>query len=155
MKLKNRIDQALNSSFGDMQIDLESFVDQIFGEKKSACGTSTKPSCHWTPRTDVSESDTKYTIEMELPGFEATAVNVEIKEGVLQVSGERKKPEAVEGTKVVRRERVNGAFSRRFEFATQVDAEKIEASFKLGILTLHVPKSEEELARKIEIKVAE
>lgn len=155
MKLKNRIDQALNSSFGDMQIDLESFVDQIFGDKKPSCNKPSTSACHWLPRTDVSESDTRYTIEMELPGFAADAVNVEIKEGLLEVSGERAKPEVVEGVRAVRRERATGNFSRRFEFSTQVDAEQIEASFSHGVLTLVVPKSEKELPRKIEINVAE
>ena len=155
MKLKNRLDQALNSSFGDMQIDLESFVDQIFGEKKHSCGSSNKSACRWLPRTDVTESETGYTIEIELAGFSADAVNVEIKEGTLEVSGERPKPDEVEGVKVVRRERVSGKFNRRFEFSSQVDADKIEAKFNLGILTLVVPKSEKELARKIEIKVSE
>lgn len=153
MKLKNRIDQALNSSFGDMQIDLETFVDHIFGDKRSSCATS-KSTCHWTPRTDVIESETGYTLEMELPGFSADQVSVEIKEGVLEVSGERAKVETEEGSKLVRRERALGKFSRRFEFSTQVDSDKVEAEFKLGLLTLMVPKSEKELPRKIEIKIS-
>ncbi len=142
-----------------MQIDLETFVDHIFGDKRSNGGTSScgtpRSACQWTPHTDVTELETGYTIEMELPGFAADQVNVEIKEGVLEVSGEREKTVVEEGAKLVRRERAVGKFSRRFEFSTQVDSEKVAADFKLGLLTLFVPKVEKELPRKIEIKVSE
>lgn len=154
MRTKNRIDHALNQSFGNMQLDLETFVDHLFGKPRAQC----KSSCGehaWTPRTDVVELETGYSIELELPGFTADQVNVEIKEGVLEISGERAKRDVEEGAKLVRRERTFGKFSRRFEFSTQVESDKIEAEFKLGVLTLFVPKSEKELPRKIEIKVAE
>lgn len=153
MKVKNRIDHALNTSFGDMQLDLESFVDQLFGSKKASCHRD--PTNHWIPRTDVTETELGYTIEMELPGFAADAVNVEFKEGVLEISGERSAKEVEEGSNAVRRERVTGPFRRRFEFSVQVEADKIEAEFRLGLLRLSVPKLEKELPRKIEIKVSE
>lgn len=154
MKTKNRIDNALNQSFGNMQLDLETFVDHLFGKKHSQCGSS-RGDCCWTPRTDIVETESNYLIEMELPGFAADRVNVEIKEGILEVSGEREKQDLEEGEKLVRRERALGKFARRFEFSTQVDAEKIGAEFKLGLLRLVVPKSEKELPRKIEIKVGD
>lgn len=154
MKTKNRIDHAWNQSFGNMQLDLENFVDHLFGKQRSQCKTN-REECGWTPRTNVVETETGYSIELELPGFAADQVNVEIKEGVLEVSGEREKSTLDEGSTLVRRERPVGKFSRRFEFSTQVDSDKVEAEFKLGLLKLVVPKSEKELPRKIEIKVGE
>jgi len=159
MKIKNRIDQAFNNSFGDLQMDLENIVQHLFGDRPSSHPTATtdcKPTGRsWVPRSDVSESDAGYTVELELPGLNADDVSVEIKEGVLEVSGESKRPELAEGEKPLRQERTVGQFRRSFEFSTTVDADKISATFTNGILKLDVPKSEKERARKININVAE
>ena len=151
MKIKNRIDQALNNSFGEFQTDLENMVQHLFGDRVAPVS---KTSTNWVPRSDVSESEVGYGVELELPGLTADDISVEIKEGVLEISGESKQSELAEGETSLRRERAFGKFRRSFEFPVTVDAVKISAEFKNGVLKLQVPKSEKELPRKIAINVA-
>ena len=154
MKIKNRIDQALNNSFGDLPADLETIVQHLFGGTATSTTQFKTERCSWVPRANVLESDAGYNVQLELPGLSAEDFSVEIKEGVLEISGESKQAELAEGEKSLRRERTAGKFRRSFEFSTTVDADKISADFKHGVLTLNVPKSEKELPRKIEINVA-
>ena len=151
MKTKNRINQALNNSFGELQTDLEHMVQRLFGDQVAS---RPKSPTGWVPRSDVSESEAGYEVELELPGLTTDDISVEIKEDVLEVSGESKRADLVEGEKSLRRERAFGKFRRTFEFPVSVDADKISAEFKNGILNLRIPKSEKVLPRKIEINVA-
>ena len=151
MKTKNRFNQVFNNSFGELQTDLENMVQQLFGDRVvSRPNTAT----NWVPRSDVSESEAGYEVELELPGLTADDINIEIKEGILEVAGESKRADLAEGEKALRRERAFGAFRRKFEFPVTVDADKISAEFNNGILKLRIPKSEKVLPREIEINVA-
>lgn len=154
MKVKNRIENSLHKPFGFLSSDIEQFVENLFGSQCSG-KTCARPEGAWAPRANVWESGTSYTIELELPGLNADDINVEIKEGRLEVSGEYKNAELEEGVKLVRNERQRGKFFRSFEFPVQVDADKVAAEFKDGVLNLVVPKSEKELPRKISINVHE
>ncbi len=146
MKLnqKNRV----TTPFGDFQIDVENLVDQFFGD-----GTKCSSSKGWTPRISVSESDIEYEMLVELPGVDPGDVNLEMQEGRLEISGEKKINELVEGVKSVRDERQSGEFKRAFEFSKLVEPDQIQAEFKNGLLKVVLPKSEKILPRKIDIKV--
>ena len=108
------------------------------------------PAGNWHPRADVVERDNHYQISVELPGIERDIVKVSVEGGVLTVSGENESEHKDEG--YYRLERRYGAFSRSFELPDGVDGEKIEASYKNGVLELSVPKAPEVMPRKIEIK---
>jgi len=146
MKLnqKNRV----TTPFGDFQIDVENLVDQFFRDG-SKCSSE---KC-WTPQISVSESDTGYEMTVELPGVDPADVNLEMQDGRLEISGEKKVAELGEGVKSVRDERQRGEFKRVFEFSKLVDSDQIRAEFKNGLLRIELPKSEKVLPRKIEIKV--
>ncbi|OQB42320.1 MAG: Spore protein SP21 [Candidatus Latescibacteria bacterium ADurb.Bin168] len=106
----------------------------------------------WYPRADVVETDNAWEISVELPGIEKDAVKVSVENGVLSISGETKAEHKDEGRGVYRLERRYGSFSRTFELPDGVDAEKIEAVFRNGLLKLTVPKTAEVLPKTIEIK---
>ena len=139
----------VKTPFGDFQIDVDNLVDHFFGDavKKGPTG--------WTPRTSVIESETEYRMTIELAGVNPDHVDVEMKEGRLVVSGEKKLAELPEGFEKVRDERVEGSFRRVFEFSTLIDPDRIDAQFKNGELTLVLPKSEKVLPRKIKVNVSE
>lgn len=106
----------------------------------------------WYPRADVVENDNAWEITVELPGVDKDEVKVTIEKGNLAISGETKAEHKDEGRGVYRLERRYGAFSRAFELPDGVDAGKIEATFKNGLLKLSVPKAAEVLPKSIEIK---
>ena len=145
----NQTRNRFATPFGDLQVDVENLFEQVFGDRE------TKPQGSWTPRTNISESDTSYYVNVELAGVEPANVNVEMHDGVLEVSGQREKMELPEGVRALKVEQRTGEFRRKFEFSTLVDADRIEASYENGVLSIELPKSEKVLPRKINIKVAE
>ncbi|WP_417815817.1 Hsp20/alpha crystallin family protein [Thalassospira alkalitolerans] len=92
-----------------------------------------------SPRIDVHETDDQIELSAELPGVEQDDVDVSVLEGVLTITGEKKLTrESNDGARVV--ERSYGSFKRSFRLSDNVDADKIAASFKNGVLTLTLPK---------------
>jgi len=104
------------------------------------------------PAMDVHEDDTRYTVTVELPGTRKEDVQVELSEGMLTIRGEKKSER--EETKERRRyvERSYGSFSRSFTLPGDANAERLDASFKDGILTITIPKTEESKPKRVAIK---
>ena len=95
-------------------------------------------------KTDIKEKKDKYVIEMDLPGYEKENINLDLKDGYLQVTAEVKKEENnEEHEKFVHKERFYGHCSRSFYVGEQIKEEDIHAEFKNGILKIDVPKKEE------------
>ena len=97
----------------------------------------------WAPAMDILESNEAYIIRAELPGVKKEEINVELKDGTLTLSGERKAEELTEGVGYRSVERVNGKFARSVILPKTVNHDAIRASYKDGILEIHVPKVEE------------
>lgn len=135
---------------GDFQVDIENLFDHFFGNQQTASASPLK----LVPPANVTESETGYRLVMELPGVSADDVSIEMKENRLVVSGKKIVPESGEGERIAKSERRGGEFSRKFEFASQVDADAISAEFKDGLLSIELPKSEKVLPRKIQIKTS-
>ncbi|MGD0231978.1 MAG: Hsp20/alpha crystallin family protein [Syntrophorhabdales bacterium] len=108
------------------------------------------PLSSFTPSVDVIEEDADVRIEVEAPGMGPEDLSVTVGQDSVIIRGE-KKQEEVEGKGVHRRERSYGAFHRVIPLPVDVDREKVGATFKNGVLTILLPKSQE-AARKVEIK---
>jgi HSP20 family protein len=89
-------------------------------------------------------------LRFDLPGIDPDSIDVTVERGVLSVSAKRDE-EYAEGEKPFIRERVMGSFTRRIRLADTVDADRIEAAFDAGVLTVTVPVAEAAKARKVEI----
>lgn len=103
---------------------------------------------------DVEEDDEGLTFKADLPGMDPKDVSVEAKDGVLTIQGERTAEKEEENKIYHRYERTYGSFCRSFNLPKNVDAEKIEAKYKDGVLTVRVPKVEEAKPRKIEVEAS-
>lgn len=105
----------------------------------------------WTPALDLYENADGFTVTVELPGLKKEDVNLSVHENVLTVAGERKHQfEGKEG-QTFRSERAYGAFQRSVTLPAQVDATKVAASYKDGVLTVTLPKAEEAKPRQITV----
>jgi HSP20 family protein len=93
------------------------------------------------------------TIQAELPGLKKEDVKINVREGVLTLSGEKKFSDEKRKDNYYRIERSYGAFARSFTLPNTVDAEKIQASMKDGVLRLMIPKKPEAKEREISIQV--
>jgi len=109
-----------------------------------------------TPAVDVVESDKAYEITAELPGMDEKNIEVKVANDVLTIKGERQEEKEEKKKDYYLRERSFGSFERSFGLPEGVDADKIEASFKKGVLTLTLPKKLEaqKSAKKIDVKSA-
>jgi HSP20 family protein len=106
------------------------------------------------PLWNVSEDERSFRVEAELPGFARENLEIQVTGNELRLSGTRESNSAEEKTQVVHRERFTGHFSRTLRIGVPVDADKVEAVFKDGILTVTLPKSEAALPRKIRVQEA-
>ena len=108
----------------------------------------------WRPVSDASEDVTGVTLRVELPGVDKDGIDVKIENGVLTIAGEKKAEAREEGTEWHRVEAWYGAFRRSFALPDYLDPEKVEASFRNGVLTLHVARRQEALPRKVDVTIA-
>jgi len=93
-------------------------------------------------------------VKAELPGIEAKDVAVTIDNNVLTLKGERRMEKEVKKENYHRMERAFGSFARSFALPTYVDAEKVRAEFKNGLLTINVPKRETAKTKAVEVTAA-
>ena len=103
----------------------------------------------WAPVVDVAQSDDAVTVRAEVPGLTAEDVELSVHDGTLTISGEKKdSSEQPEGSCSYVESRY-GRFQRVLALPTDIDAEKIEATCKDGVLTVRLPKAERARTRKI------
>ena len=103
-------------------------------------------------KCDIYESEGKYHIEMDIPGFRKDEIKIECNKGNIVITAEKSDEQKDEDKKYLRRERVYGKYQRSFYLGDIVEDE-IEASFDNGILHIVVPKLEEKENKKyIEVK---
>lgn len=105
----------------------------------------------WWPAVDLAETDDDFVVTAELPGLTKKDVEVSVENDVLILSGERKVETEEHKGRWHRVERGYGEFHRSFRLPSRVDAAKVDARFKDGLLTVTVPKIEGAKPRKIEI----
>jgi len=106
----------------------------------------------FAPQTNVAETDKTYEITLDLPGMKPEDFTVEVKDGALWISGERKEQKREEGKTYHCVECQYGQFRRVIPLGESVDADKIEAAYKDGVLRLSVPKAESARPKRIEVK---
>jgi HSP20 family protein len=106
----------------------------------------------FVPAFDISESDTEYSVVAELPGIDEKDLDVTLADGILTIKGEKKQETEEKGETYHRIERRYGSFQRSFRIPDGVQGDKIDATYKDGILKLMIPKSENSEVKKIEIK---
>lgn len=107
----------------------------------------------WYPPVDILESKDSYLIRAELPGMKKEDFNLELKDGTLTLSGERKFEEPTNGVEYHRVERLAGKLSRSFFLPQTVKHDGIKANYRDGILEVYVPKADEAKATQIAVSV--
>ena len=106
---------------------------------------------NWKPAVDIYEDDNAIVIKAELPGVDKKDIEVEVKDRVLTLKGERNYEDEVKEDNYYRKERAYGKFSRAFTLPAGMEPERIDADFKDGVLKITVPKPEEKKSKKISV----
>jgi len=131
--------------FNDLPGTLKFFED-AFGTEPARAN---RP---WTPAVDVLETEHDVVLKADLPGLEMKDIALSIENGTLTMKGERTFNNEEKGKGFHRLERSYGSFVRYFSLPETIDAEKVQAEYTHGVLTVTLPKKE--LAKPRSIKVA-
>jgi HSP20 family protein len=126
---------------------LSQAFSQAFGDEESKLGA-------WAPAVDIFETDENLVVKAEIPGVNPKDVEVRVEDNTLYLKGQRKFENEVKDENYHRIERSYGSFTRTFALPSSIDADKVAAEYKDGLLTLTLPKREEAKPKTIKIQVA-
>ncbi len=104
------------------------------------------------PTLDVSETDNEVDVKMDLPGMKAEDIDIQVHNNVLTIRGDRAEQTEEKARKFLRIERRSGSFARSVALPSVVDENKVDATYKDGVLTISMPKTKEAQAKKIPVK---
>lgn len=102
----------------------------------------------FTPQVDISETEKAFELSFAIPGIKKNEINIDLNEGQLIVSGERKFEEKKEEKNFHSVETRYGSFSRSFHLPDNIDANKVEAKYEDGLLNITIPKDEKKIQKK-------
>ena len=106
----------------------------------------------WAPSVDVSETGKEVIVRAELAGIDPKDIDVSVHGDVLTLRGERKQEKEEKGENLHRVERSYGSFSRSIQLPAEVDAGKVNATYRNGVLKINLPKTRAAAVKKIEVK---
>jgi HSP20 family protein len=107
----------------------------------------------WAPAVDIYETPNELVVKADLPDVNEKDIDVRVENNLLTIRGERKFEKSVAEENFLRVERTYGAFSRSFSLPNTVNAETIGAEYKIGVLTVTLPKREESKPRQVKVTV--
>jgi len=134
--LQDRINRIFNESFGRSR-DLDEEVSLY----------------DWSPPVDIYETGDGIVLKVELPGVNKEDVSVEVKDNVLNLKGERLLDPEIKNENYYRKERSFGKFNRSFSLQETIKPDLIKASFKNGVLTVEIPRPEEEKPKQVTVDI--
>ena len=130
-----------------LQGDMNRLFDGFF-QNRTGSGAGHR---RWIPAMDLAETEDHLVLRADLPGVSEDDVDIEIKDGVLTVTGERKAEHEEKSEGFYRVERAFGSFSRSLSLPQGIDASAVSASFDRGVLEVRIPKPAERKATRVEI----
>jgi HSP20 family protein len=139
------------SELWNMQREINRLFDNFFRGGMQDDGSFGLSS--WTPAVDIAEHDNEFVVKVELPGVSKDDVKITLESNILTIRGEKKQDRETKEENYHRLERMYGSFQRSFTLPSTVRSDKIDATFKDGILTITLPKAEEARPKQIEVKV--
>jgi HSP20 family protein len=135
--------------WASLRSDLDSLLELPFW---AAAGRQSQLFSGWTPALDLYQNTENVVAVVELPGMRKEDIEISLQDGTLTISGERKE-DAPQKEGATRTERCTGKFRRSVTLPTQVDVNKVSATYKDGILTVTLPKAEEAKPKQIQINL--
>ncbi|MFL5897026.1 MAG: Hsp20/alpha crystallin family protein [Solirubrobacterales bacterium] len=136
-----------------LQSDVNRLFDGFFGRHQGTAASGA--SRRWIPPMDLVETEDSLVLRADLPGMDREDISIEVKDGVLTVSGERRAQHEEKREGYHRVERSFGRFSRSLELPKGIDPASVGASFEKGVLEVRMPKPEERRPTRIEIGSSE
>ena len=139
------------SPFRDL-VGIQQEVNRLFDDLMTRRADTGAEGVMWIPAVDVAETGDTVSVKVEVPGVKKDDIKISVTNNVLTVRGEKKMEKETSEENYHRIERVYGSFVRSLELPTVVQADKVKASFKDGVLSIVLPKSEEVKPKEIAIE---
>ena len=140
--------------------DLRDELDSLFELPLAGPGRSSQLFTGWSPAVDLYQNNDNVVALVELPGMKKEEIEISLHDGMLTIAGERKSETTSadangngDGSKAERTERYIGTFRRSIALPVRVDANKVTATYKDGILTVTLPKAEEAKPKQIQVNI--
>lgn len=128
-------------------------IDTMFGRLGFPKRLLDSSDLDWQPTADICETDEEYLIKADLPEVDRKDIRLTVDNGIITITGERRRNLEEKGERTLRKENFYGSFSRSFSLPSDVDADGIKASKEDGVLTVRLPRSQPRKARSIDITV--
>ncbi len=139
------------SELVDMRKEMDRLFANLFG---GAPVTVAEPNGVWAPAVDIQETKDSFLVKAELPGMKQEDIQITIVDNTLTLKGERRQENEVRNGGFTRIERAYGTFQRALALPSVVDADKVKAKYKDGVLEIELPKKEEAKPKEIKVQVS-
>lgn len=130
-----------------LRTDMDRLFNTFFG------GPAEEREGLWSPVLDIEENNGNLMVRAEIPGMTKDDIKVTVRDNMLSITGERKQEEETKDKTFHRIERCYGKFSRIITLPTEVESDKIKATYKDGVLNITLPKSESAKPKQIDVEV--
>lgn len=140
------------NSVWDFMSEVEKAFGEIWDTPRATSAREPRMLSTFSPPVDVHETNEYFLLSLDLPGIPQSAIQIDVKEGRLSISGERAQTEKKDDGMFKRFERVTGKFQRSFQLPQNIDESKIQARMEHGVLEVMVPKAEAVKPRAIKIE---
>jgi HSP20 family protein len=134
-------------------LTLQERLDKMYREMERTRKEDDFVSSEWTPPVDIFESSDSYILKLDIPEVDKNSIDIKIQENELTIRGERRLEPGTEPGSYHRMERGYGTFARSFTLTKTIDAARIKAGIKDGVLRVELPKKEEVKPKQIKIEV--
>lgn len=141
--------------FRDFQREMNRLFDDFIGDFPVLSGWKGGglPAGAFSPLVDITETDKEVKIKAELPGMDEKDITVEMDDNAVTIYGEKREEKEEKGKKWHVREQSYGSFQRVIPLPASVDSENAKAKFKKGVLTVRLPKTEEEQSKRRTVEI--
>src|SRR3990172_11897467 len=129
-------------------------MEDLFGRFFRGLPSGEAESLGWSPAIDIVDRKDELVLRADLPGLTEKDIEIKVQDGNLSLQGQRKEEKETKGEDYYCCERWSGAFSRTLTLPPGINADKVNAAFKNGVLEIHVPKAKQAEGKRIEIKAA-
>ncbi len=144
-----------DNPLGAFRGEIDNLFDHYLGDPwGGSLGTKLGPPLSSFPQFDLSESDNEVTLRAELPGLEPDDIRVEVTGNALTLSGEKSSEKEEQRGECRYSERQFGSFSRTIPLPVGIEADKVDATFAGGVLTVRLPKSADAQPRRVKVRNA-
>lgn len=135
---------------GEMSM-LQNQMNRLFDTALQGWPGDSNGTTQWTPSADIYESENELVVNLDLPGVDPKMVDIRVENNILSIRGERQFEDKQNKENFHRVERTYGPFARSFTLSTVVDADRIRANYKSGVLSISLPKAEAAKPKRIQI----